>query len=241
MTDGEGKLTSETVKPTLKSFYEWLYNLKRGKSDSPDEAQIQIRRGLMDILRDDIDPPNVLNIGSGRQLLEFQIMTNYKDKSDKRKKRNVDFYTMDIADIEKDALMASNKFPRVHHLQGDASQLRYVGGYGAVVSSMALDFMPREALSGVAAALAPKGKCIFTLHHPSMMRQILAETKDARVRGFIQYALDNGFFYESAEEIKQVFGRYGLAVEPEFKMENPERSGGLSKDAWWLVKGVKTA
>jgi hypothetical protein len=68
-----------------------------------------------------------------------------------------------------------------------------------------------------------------------MMKRIREESKDERVRVFVEYAEKEGMYFKSPDEIRAVLGQYGLNVSEVKDRKDmwPETS------RWWFVTGTK--
>jgi ubiquinone/menaquinone biosynthesis C-methylase UbiE len=160
----------------------------------------------------------------------------------------VNYITLDIAPIDAKKLRMSR--PNFMHVRAHAEMLPLKDdSFDLIVSNLAIDFAPRKALGHVAQALRRKspeypagGTFCINLHHPSMMRAIIAGNTDEFVEQFINSGLsasnspDTVKFYESTDEIRSVFAQYGLAVESVEEVRE-ERTN----DAWWRVIGKRAA
>ena len=222
-----------------KKFYSALY--LRQSQQSPDKSRDEIRGAIMLQLRaGHVNPMRIWDIGSGAQWLERELMARGTDEDGRKLLQDVDFITTDIADIQKGALMGS-RHRNIRHIQADVAEPRFPeNSFGMVVSNLALDIAPREALKNVAAALVPGGPFAITLNHPDTLREILAGEENEELRAVVRYGLEQGFFYRSIEEIRTEFEKQGLTdISVKVRSANNPFSLGVL-DRWWSVKGSKT-
>lgn len=222
------------MRDIVKGHYERDY--KTDSEDSPDQTRRDVNRTIMQCIREArVHPLRILNIGSGPQLLERTLLQSYTQSRDAELLKNIFFATSDLAHIDARKLKGQ-KHANVSHVEADATMLPFASNsFGMVVSNMAIDLMPRSAFSEAAAALAPGGIFTFTLHHPDMMRTIVARSKYADAREFIEHGLENHMYFENADEIRTTLASYGLQVEE--VREHQDQPPYTSK--WWYVKGVK--
>lgn len=221
----------------LQDAYSESYGAGEGH-DSAAGSRLEIAAAIMDALRNGhVNPRRVLDIGSGPQLLERELMHQYWREESRRLLSDTLFVTTDIADIPKKHLRASS-FVNAVHAQVDAASLPFKDGtFGMVVSNVAIDVAPRKAFSEAAAALAPGGIFAFTLNHPETMAKLLELKTDDRIKAAIQFGLDNGMFYSSADDIRKALAEYGFMAK-----EVKEHHGTVrDPNKWWFVSGVKSA
>jgi len=111
----------------------------------------------------------VINIGSGRQILEqeLQNIPLYQELQP-----YITYITGDIADIHSQQLLA----PEVaQHVQLDGSQLPLANSsFDIAFSCMAIDFMPREAFEEAHRVLKASGTFMAALHHPDLINIAMA-------------------------------------------------------------------
>lgn len=207
---------------SLKTAYTELYRDHPGRSapirhDSPERSRIRMIRNLVDALLADMPNPHVLNIGSGPQMLEHQLLSGFAvpaKKIDEATGLKPDaflaqfsFTTVDIADIREEDLMA-NHLPNVEHRQGDALALQFEDGtFGAVVSNLCIDFIPRTDFDlpyrEARRVLAPGGSAMFNFHHPGMIpADIMNHNPDSSPAiAHWQYLTRNGILFPGPEAI----------------------------------------
>lgn len=190
-----------------------------------------------------ISPPRVLNVGSGAQLLERELIQTHRQGDDPRLLKEIRFFTVDIAQINKDKLKAQKHRPAedkpggVFHVQADSEALPFRDGdFGMLVSNMAIDMMPRTAFAEASRVLTKGGKFIFTFHHPDMMRDVAAKAQRPSDRIFTAHLLQNKVYFETEDEIRSTLTSYGLEVE---EIRIGSNAPGGKGSTWWFVEGFK--
>jgi ubiquinone/menaquinone biosynthesis C-methylase UbiE len=139
-------------------------------NDSPDQS----RRHLIERLiigietlisekRADDAKITILDIGAGRQILENELQHHPRFSTIAE---YVSIFTLDIANISAYQLLAKN----TAHVTADGSQLPFANrSFDIVYSSMAIDFMPKQAAFGeVRRVLKENGKMFVNFHHPDL-------------------------------------------------------------------------
>lgn len=215
-------------KGVLASDYEKFYIAN--KSDSPEQSRTSLVRRIRNcIVKDGIFPARVLNIGSGPQVLEKQLLG-----FDSRIKKGFQFISIDIAKINPNKLLA-RKLDNAHHVRGDAVSLPFPDkSFGLVVSNHAIDFCPQdEAFKEAFRVLNDGGKGIFYLHHPSMLEK--TEGKDETVLVYWKYLRNENILFSTEDEIKAFLEGKGF-VPLEISVKNDEIGG----DKWWEVVAEKS-
>ncbi len=102
---------------------------------------------------------SILDIGSGPQPLEQYFTTMYKDEMYFKKLK---MFSMDIAKINLNNLLSPEN---TQHIQADAKALPFVDkSMDIIVSNMAIDFLPEEALIEVNRVLKKDGSVFFNFH-----------------------------------------------------------------------------
>ena len=218
----------------LKSFYTELYGKKGKKDDSPNLSRTSMARRIRElILKDEIYPNKILNIGSGPQVLEQQLLSKSQGNQNNRLNRKTKFLTFDIASIIYPDLLAVKK-KNVHHSQGSSIHLPFKDkSFGLVVSNHAIDMCPRqESFSEAYRVLSTGGKGIFYLHHPSMMRN--SDNDLGIVVGHWRYLRENKIFFETENEIKIFLNRIGFYVSG-ISLKEERDIVGDPQDKWWEV------
>ena len=148
----------------LSGFYEKIYSLK--KHDSPDESRTSLVQRIKKLINEgEIFPNRVLDIGSGPQALEKQLLSRSQG-GDSIRRGTSQFISVDLAKIMPVKLL-SGKTKNVNHVQGNAINLPFKDKtFGLVVSNLAIDFCPQEeAFREAHRVLSDGGKGIFYLHH----------------------------------------------------------------------------
>ncbi|MFA5936881.1 MAG: methyltransferase domain-containing protein [Candidatus Paceibacterota bacterium] len=208
----------------LSDFYRKLYI--RDKHDSPDESRTSlIRRINKLIIENQISPKMVLNIGSGPQALEKQILNKSQGGQLIKKAQ---FVSIDLAQIIPTKLLCS-KMKDVQHIRGNAIKLPFKDKtFGLVISNHAIDFCPQEsAFKEALRVLNNNGKGIFYLHHPSMLREF---PENETISIFWQYLKDNSILFQNEKDIKNFLEKIGFSVK-EILLKNDAHK----RDTWWEV------
>jgi ubiquinone/menaquinone biosynthesis C-methylase UbiE len=214
----------------LSDFYGRLY--LRDKHDSPEQSRISLIRRIRGmIIANEVLPKRVLNIGSGPQALEKQMLTQGRETPELM--RTVQFTSIDLAQIVQTRLLGL-KINNLRHIQGNAVALPFKDkSFGLVVSNHAIDFCPQEdAFREAHRVLSDEGSGIFYLHHPSMLRNPHSN-KDIRV--FWEYLKDNAILFSNSKDIEKFLRAMGFfCTEISLKSDNV--------DTWWevVVKKEKT-
>ena len=152
---------TEGVTRLLEDFYTRLY--LHEKHDSAEASRISMIRRIMKELKREIPISLVVNLGSGPQSLEKQL-TSGRNRKDKLFLKKFSFVTLDLAKISPKKLLAQ-KAENVSHVRGNVIRLPFKDtSAGLVVSNLAIDFAPREALKEAYRILASDGRAIFYFH-----------------------------------------------------------------------------
>jgi SAM-dependent methyltransferase len=105
----------------------------------------------------------ILDLGAGIQILESELLDTVAFNEIKNR---IDIITLDLADVDHSQLLS----PEFLHIQGSGDNLPFADSlFHIVISSSAIDFMPREVFNEVNRVLAPQGKLLATFHHPSLI------------------------------------------------------------------------
>ncbi len=214
----------------LRDFYKKLY-LKE-KHDSPDESRTSMVRRIKKLITEGkIFPNKVLNIGSGPQALEKQLL-NRSQGGGSLRNNEIKFTSIDLAQIMANKLL-SGKTKNVSHVQGNVVNLPFQDKtFGLVVSNHAIDFCPQEeAFREASRVLNDNGKGIFYFHHPLMLREL---SKNEEIRTFWQHLRDNSILFFSEEEIKTFLEKVGFVP-----LEISLKSDKYQDDTWWEVVAEK--
>lgn len=242
-------MAKEQEIPSLKAAYTKLYRDHPGslgpiRHDSPERSRTRMIRNLIDVLLTGIPNNRVINIGSGPQILEHQIMKGYAVSASAIGRSagmergeflsQFTFITVDIADIRKRDLMAL-RLPNVMHTQADALSLNFRDGtFGAVISNLCIDFIPRTDFdlpyTEAKRVLATDGTALFNFHHPAMIpADIMNRDPSSPAIAHWQYLTENGILFRDAASIRECLvdrvGFRGVAVS-----EQTEGS-----EIWWEV------
>lgn len=220
----------------LKSFYTSLYN-KGEKSDSPDFTRVEMQRKVISaLLQLEQRKFQVLNIGSGPQVLERQmiaqlIQLNYPLTSGQ-------FCTVDIADIPPRKLLALKR--GVDHYYADANNLtEYFGDYtfDIVISNLAIDFAGLGAMHEAHRILTQNGRAFFHFHHPAMLEN-MNDINEPQVCAYWSYLRDNQILFSSAEEINLRLSNIGFVptlIKERVQFDRKDNCNHY----WWEVEATK--
>lgn len=236
----------EGREPTDYMFYYSEY-YQECKEDSPDRARRSLIRRLNSHLSSLPKNPLVLDIGSGRQILEYEYKRQFG------KPFPCKIITLDIANLSQKQLLTD--YP---HIQADCSHLPLAdNSVEMVISNMALDFMPPEAIQEVNRILVPDGHALFNFHHPNLipedletriekiLRKIRKKTnrngtprkswlRELDVLEHHKNLRENHVLYTSVNQIKEMFARHG------FKTLRACEESDLN-EKWWEADMIKTA
>jgi hypothetical protein len=112
-------------------------------------------------------------MGAGKQILERELQQNprFRKVADR-----VQIVTLDIALLGKHQLLAD----QVQHVVADGSQLPFAANtFDIVYSSMAIDFMPREAaFSEIRRVSTSDASFHFNFHHPDLIDKKQTDTNE---------------------------------------------------------------
>lgn len=205
--------------------------------DSPDRSRIYLLRRIKNCVGDFGKNDWVLDIGAGKQVLEKEYITLRHGSPPP-----FNLITLDVAELRKYQLLATNY--KIPHIKANGTELPFHDeSFSLIVSSMALDFMPRDAITEVYRTLKPGRYALVTLHHRSLIPDDLDELirnegilgrrrnyfrRDLRVYNFWRYLRDNNILFKDADQIKDVFGEAGFRVE---RVEEVK----FHSDIWWEV------
>ncbi len=216
----------ESPQQVIDSFYTCVYRTE--KHDSPEESRVSLTRRIVTTLKSGITEPQILDIGSGPQSLEKQLLSG-RPQSDINFFKKFMFVTLDVVEIYKKKLLAK----RASHVRADALKLPFKSeSFGLVVSNHAIDFLPRAAFLEAHRVLAPGGKAIFYFHHPDMIPDDLSSVRNRMIRQFWQYLKNENVLFKSEEEITQTLQGAGFTLE-EIIINSD------SQDKWWEVFASK--
>lgn len=224
---------AESPKEILLNFYDHLYR-GRSKSDSPDMSRISLLRRMHPILST-LDPDaRVLDLGSGKQIMERQYRAAYGNP-------NCSIVTVDFSKIHKQQLLMRNTRD-ITHIQADGDELPFLDGvFMGVLSNMALDFMSRNAIKELHRVMSPNSHGFINLHHPSLipddLDDLLAKphnsTAEQQIYTFWDFLRRNNMLTDNSNEISDRFTAAG------FVLTNSVRLGEDTTDKWWEVDMIK--
>src|SRR5258708_1113436 len=206
---------TDTALDILPKHYTGLY--KTETSDSPDKSRTSLIRWIQEEATKGLSKDVILNIGSGPQPLEAQMLrSEHKDNSLFKK---IKIFTLDIANIRSSNLLVQRRNrlktrTDILHVQGSAFELPYRdNSIGMVVSNHAIDFLPDEVFKEAYRVLAPNGLALFNFHHPSMIPEDLEKFNlHENVREFWKFLKDNNRLFDSEGRIKKTMEGYGFQV-----------------------------
>lgn len=118
----------------------------------------------------------ILDLGSGKQILESELQEqpSFKDIQGK-----VDIITVDLADINSEQLFT----PEHMHIQASGDALPFIDEFfDFVVSSSALDFMPKAVFPEIYRILRTQGQILTTFHHESLITAAKGKMRPAMKR-----------------------------------------------------------
>ncbi|MBI2029401.1 class I SAM-dependent methyltransferase [Candidatus Gottesmanbacteria bacterium] len=217
--------TQLTPEQSLLQGYALNYNRVLYKHDSPDQSRVSMTQRIKNYLIGGIPIPNILDIGSGPQSIEKQLLDMRRIKYPTR----YNFFSLDKARIAKARLLA--KKYKVDHVPADGTILPFPDSkFGLVFSNHAIDFMPRVAINEAYRVLANYGIAIFYLHHPSMIPEDLNQADNKDVRGYWSYLKENNLLFSSREQINKTLQNAGF-TDITVSINRDELEG----EQWWEV------
>lgn len=224
---------SENPKEILLNFYDHLYK-GRSKSDSPDMSRISLLRRMRPILSALNSDARILDLGSGKQIMERQYWSAFGDP-------DCSIITVDFSKIHKQQLLM-RKTRRITHIQADGDDLPFVdGAFRGVISNMALDFMSRHAIRELHRVMSPDSYGFINLHHASLIPDNLNDliknphnTKtEQQIYRYWDFLRRNDMLTDNPDKIANTFTNAG------FELVNNVRLGQDSTDKWWEVDMAK--
>jgi ubiquinone/menaquinone biosynthesis C-methylase UbiE len=222
----------------LVDHYTRLYGALREKSDSPDKSRTNLVRKLVKVIT--INEANetvsrILNVGSGPQLLERQLISTLKQRG---LKKAVQIATLDLANLKPSQLLLRRN-STVAHTRADASKLPYQpNSFDMVVSNLAIDFAPFEAIYEAFRVLDVSGLAFFNFHHPNMIPEDINCIGHCSVKTFWSYLKENRVLYPDPCKIEYAMNYVG------FRNIKVEETSELDLDTnavnyWWEVEAEK--
>jgi len=219
----------ENIQKLLASHYSRIYSGK-DKHDSPDLARTRMCNEVVRLIKDESLPNNrILSIGSGRQALEKQLLV-LRDPKSMELLKDTEITTIDIANISKGKLLGLKY--GINHTQANTLNLPFKDNtFGLIISNLAIDFAPKEALREAFRVLSPKGKVLFNFHHPILYTKNTQNSPE-EVKQFISYIKGNRILYENKESIeynliKSGFNKISVLLDTD------------GEDKWWMVRANK--
>lgn len=187
------------------------------KTHGPSEARTSLLKRVMQSAVKLEESDWILDLGSGRQILERQIERDWADKI------RAKIATIDIAELRKKQLLMRDD-GKTHHARGDGASLPYKdASFAMAVSSMGLELMPTGAIAELARVLKPNGKALLNVLDPSIStnrRDLIAQPRrrttdsDRRSQNFwSHYAREGNIFNKGESAIRSVMEEYGLNID----------------------------
>lgn len=220
----------------IEKFYNKLWqNTTQDRHDSPDKSRITLARRMRTQIEEvGIPLKRILNIGSGPQALERQILQ--VDQQREKLLKQFEIVSLDRATIPDFRLLCRNN-PNVTHVQADATNLPFNKEYfGMVVSNHAIDFAPRTAFNEAVRVLAPQGTALFNFHHPEMAKDWPTQG-NSLIRTFWRHLDENQLLFENENAIVDYMHDIGLSCDDVYL--ETEKVGWRTMERWWEVNAHK--
>jgi ubiquinone/menaquinone biosynthesis C-methylase UbiE len=173
---------------------------------------------------------SILDLGSGRQSFERQLLTTLSQGREPYAKPQI--VTVDIARLRRYQLLAT-KSGTIHSTAAGESLPFPDHHFNTVISNHAIDFMPRGAFAEAFRVLKVGGTAIFYLHHPTMLSGNTNEDPLEARRLFWTKLKNERLLFESADQITSFLERLG------FKCLEANVNHDMH-DKWWEVVVTKT-
>ncbi|MFH1833206.1 MAG: methyltransferase domain-containing protein [Candidatus Levyibacteriota bacterium] len=221
----------------IAAYYTGKYNSAE-KSDSPELARINLIKMAFPYLLSFRQSDRVLDIGAGKQILERQLRNYFKNKAGRP--LQIPIVTLDVANIKYRKLL-EKKQKNIHHVLARSEKLPIPDeSIALVISSMALDLMPDEAIAEVFRVLKPCSHALITLHHPALIPNDLEEllkkqnvrASERRVYEIWDYLIKNQKLSSDMNTIANRLNKYGFNI----ATINEARD---EKDTWWEIDLIK--
>ena len=226
---------------TLSLRQKYAQHYEVNKAHSPQESVISLLQRSRHITEGLGAGDVVLDIGSGRQNLEITYKRMYG-------KPDFTLLSMDFANLRRKQLLARDT-KNVHHIQADGTALPLRdNSISLVVSNMALDFMPKEAIGEIARVLKPGGNAYINLSYPALKLEnvpdldaLMASRKTtASKRNELQfwrdYLMNNDVLVSDTKSAADVYSRHGFTVQS--MQEVPNRNYDWCEVDMKNTKGV---
>lgn len=245
------KLNQGNVAEVNRAFYSAFYELE--DNDSPDNSRLSLITRLHTYVSFLPQKAIVLDLGSGKQILEKEY-SHYLKK--KKLSPNCQIITVDIAKIQRNQLLS--KQPWHQHIRADGEKLPFTdSSFDIVVSNMALDFMNKTAIKEVVRVAKKGSPAFFNFHHPALiptnLDEMIAEcrrkiskkvgyggkistNKELTLKSLLhhRYLKDNSVLFQNTDQIKNSLTSYGFFVVSVCEGVSPG-------DRWWEADVYKIA
>ncbi len=223
-----------------RAFYTQDYTDPRVHDSSQDSRKSLVNR-LKSYTLDIFPNKKILDIGSGKQILEQEMGKCGK---------TLQIMTLDIADLERGQLLGNPSL----HMQANGCRLPFPDcTFNIGISNLALDLMPPEAIDELYRVLEFGGHAILNLNHSSLLlpfgmeemgKKLLYREKIKKGFGsqlkpndqlrlatyrYHKYLSDTGKLFQSKEEIQTAFGQKG------FNIAGVSVGRGTLGSIWWEV------
>lgn len=220
-----GQTVSPGTEREMSGFYTRYYVSE--KEDSPNKSRVSLRKRLRNVCNSFAPNALVLDVGAGRQVFEREYAQAYG-------KQGLRMVSVDIASVSHKNMLAN---AAAAHIRASGGTLPFNASvFDAAVSSMALDFMPPEAVLETQRVLKPGGKVLLNLHHPSLIPEKLdniarrnrLSQRTREILDFFKYLRDNNILLADIPAIYERFEGHGFEVERIIEASD-------SHDKWWEV------
>lgn len=215
----------------LVGFYSNLYRSE--DSDSPDSSRASLLRRAHPTLLTLGEGDYVLDLGSGKQILERSYLR------DRKLEPQYTIITVDFAEFHRKQLLGKD-YRNVQHFRANGARMPFRDQlFSFTVSSLALDFMPEEAMSELYRVMRPGSWGEINLHHldmiPTNLQELLRSRnlspKEREVLEQWDYLQQNKILTNNPGEIEARLRRVGFFVD---RVEEARDRG----EVWWEV-GIK--
>lgn len=220
------KLNNIDAQRLLTGFYSREYK-GRQLHDSPDKSRTSMSRRIAGQMYGGLSKNLLLGIGTGPQSIEKQLLGTFSHL--RKLFDNHKFFTIDIADIKSNRLLAKRKYG-VEHVRTDATRLPFANDtFGLVYSNHSIDFIPNspDAFREAYRVLVPGGSAIFYFHHENLLSRN-SEKTDSEVQQYWNYLTENQILASDEQHALQKVTSAGFVVDD--LLLNSD-----GRDIWWEV------